>query len=181
MKRFLFLFIITHFCALADSRYFEIKDIEIKQKGNNSLIAKQNALHLAMSSAFQKMVKTELNEHVSSINSISNRQIQDCVYDYSIDQEKFSDSFYIGKFSYRFSKSKVASLLKSYGINIDLEDKTRTVQLAIYLNDFILHEKKLRELKVVVEKFSNKKIIFHINREYINYFRKLRIKYARLT
>jgi predicted XRE-type DNA-binding protein len=166
---------------LANSDYFEISDIEVKQKGNNSLIAKQNALHQAMNLAFQKMIKMELKENFSSINSISNQQIQDCLYDYSIDQEKFSDFFYIGKFSYRFSKSKVISLLKRCGINIDLKDEIKTVNLSVYLRDFILHEKKLREMKIIVKKFSHDRIVFSLNREYINHFRKLRIKYAPLN
>jgi hypothetical protein len=181
VKRFLFLLVALHFCILADSGYFDVKDIEVKQRESNSLIAKQNALRQATNLAFKKMIQTELDQNFPSINSISNPQIQDCIYEYSIDQEKFSDSVYIGKISYRFSKNKVMALLKSYGLEIKPEDKVKIVRLSVYLKDFLIHEKKLREMKVIIEKFSDNKIIFSINGEHIKRFRRLRIKYARLT
>ncbi|MDR2158062.1 MAG: hypothetical protein LBO02_01955 [Holosporaceae bacterium] len=184
MKRFLFLLALINFCALASTKYFEIGDIEVKQRGGNSLIAKQNALHRAVRSAFKKIVEIQTAGKFSSFESISHQQIQNCVYDYSIDQEKFSDSVYIGRISYRFYKSKIAALLKPYGANIDVgesENKSEMARFAVYLKDFIRHAKSLRDLNVTVEKFSNDRVIFGIKKKRVEDFRELRIKYAQLT
>jgi hypothetical protein len=156
-------------------------DIEIKQKGNNSLAAKQVALSRAVRLAFRKMIEDHLKGAFPE--SISNQQIQNCVYDYSIDQEKFSDLIYIGRISYRFFKNKVASLLEPYGIHVDIQEDERKeadIRLAIYLEDFLRCAKELREIKAAVEKFSDQKVVFSIKKKYVDDFRKLRIRYARL-
>ncbi|MDR1334095.1 MAG: hypothetical protein LBJ71_02660 [Holosporaceae bacterium] len=181
MKHFLFLLLAVGFSVDASSKYFEVDDIEIKQSGKNSLIAKQIALSSAMLSAFKKALAEELRDK-SIVASISLRQIRDCVYDYSIDQEKVSDSVYIGKFSYRFSKKKVASLLRSYGVNIKIEDEEeKKVKLAVYRNDFLRHASKLRELGARVKQFSDERVVFCINKDRLANFYRLRISYAPLT
>ncbi|MDR2781735.1 MAG: hypothetical protein LBB21_04775 [Holosporaceae bacterium] len=182
MKRFLLLLLLTSFSVDASSKYLEIGDVEVKQAGSNSLVAKQEALSRAMLSAFRTLVETYTKERSSNVESISKHQVQNCVYDYSIDQEKFSDSVYIGKFSYRFYKRKVASLLQSYGIKIDFDyEEEKVARLAVYLDDFLRYSQEMRNLQVNVEKFSDEKVIFRINKDRINDFRKLRIRYAQLT
>ncbi|MDR0632020.1 MAG: hypothetical protein LBF54_02165 [Holosporaceae bacterium] len=181
MKRLSFLLFLLRLCVFADSQYFEVRDIEIKQKGKNSLAAKQVALDRAARLALKKMIEDELKG--SFPESISNQQIQNCVYDYSIDQEKFSDSIYIGRISYRFLKNKISSLLKPHGINVSIQDdegKANDVRLSVYLVDFLRRARELRKIKAAVEKFSDQKVVFRIKKKYIDDFRKLRIKYARL-
>jgi len=179
MKHFLFLLPLIGSCAFADLRYFEIRDMEIKEEGKNSLAAKQKALIKTARSAFKKILDKDKSAIVSSI---SDRQIQNCIYDYSIDQEKFSDSVYIGRISYRFSKKKVASLLSPLGIKIELEEEPNNfIKLAIYMQDFMVNIKKLRELKIIVERFSSEKMIFRIEKNRVDQFRQLNVKYAQLA
>jgi hypothetical protein len=164
-----------NFCVFADSLYLESKNVKVKQEGRNSLEAKQAALRRANRLAFSKVLNLELK----AIESFSDGEIQNCIYDYSIEREKFSASVYIGEFFYRFSKSRVSSLLKSRGIRVDFQnEEDRVVKLAVYLNDFISQSKRLNELNVIIEKFSDTKVVFSINRKYIGNFRKLGIKYA---
>ncbi|MDR1561288.1 MAG: hypothetical protein LBS23_02955 [Holosporaceae bacterium] len=165
---------------MADSLYYEIKKIEIKQKDRNSLAAKQKVLLMAVRSAFKKLIAEKLNKDAEIAEKMSHQQIQDCIYDYSIENEKYSDSFYIAELTYRFSKKKVAKLLEYYGIDVDLEDADdqKRVKLAIYTGDFLKHATKLNNLDVSVELFSEKRAIFNIDESKIKDFRELGIKYA---
>ena len=182
MKCILLLLMMIGFRVSADSGYFEIRDVEVKQKGSNSLIAKQKALLEANRFAFKKIIEdVSKGQCLTMLKSISDQQIQSCIYDYSIDQEKFSELFYIGKISYRFSKNKILALLKSHGIHTDIQnEENKIIKLAVYLSDFIHRANELNKLEVIVEKFSDTKVVFNINKRYINDFRKLCIKYARL-
>jgi hypothetical protein len=171
-----------NFRIFADSEYFEVDDIEVKQSGRNSLIAKEEALRLTRRLALEKMVKSiSKSTNPPALASISDREIQNCIYEYSIDREKFSGSFYIGKISYRFFKNKVSSLLKSRGIHTEIQVvENRIARFAVYLKDFIRCANELNRLEVTVEKFSDTRIVFNINRKYVDNFRRLRIKYAQL-
>jgi hypothetical protein len=181
MKRLLFLLFSANFCVLADSRYFEIDDVEIKQKGANSLAAKQEALRKSARAAFEKAISAEAKRLPAG--SASDREIQDCVYDYSIEQEKISASFYVGRFSYRFLKDKIAAFLKSRGAVVGFEveeSKGEKVKLAVYREDFINRANELKKLKIAVEEFSNQRVVFKINKNRVPNFQELRIKYASL-
>jgi hypothetical protein len=183
MKLFLFLLLSAIcFYVNADSKYFEISGIEVKQSGSNSFVAKQKALSKAMLLAFEKIIETNLKKKALSANSVSLQQIQNCLYDYSIDQEKFSDSVYICRISYRFLKKKVAFLLRSYGITIDFEDEEeKTTKIAVYLEDFLKCAGKMRDMKVDVESFSEERVVFRINKKKLKDFYRLRIRYAQLS
>jgi hypothetical protein len=161
---------------------FEVKKIEVKQKDKNSFVAKQKALYVAARFAFRKLISKILKEDVKIAEKILQKQIQDCVYDYSIDQEKYSNSFYIAEFSYRFSKRKTANLLRDYGVNIDLQEESslKTIKLIVYAKDFLKHANKLKNLNVSTELFSGEKVIFSIDERNIEKFREFGIKYAQL-
>ncbi|MDR2724300.1 MAG: hypothetical protein LBB25_03820 [Holosporaceae bacterium] len=153
----------------------------MKAEGPNSLIAKQKALLRASSLAFEKLVNSLLQRGSFAEKSIPNQQIQNCICDYSIKQEKFSDSVYKGKISYRFLKNKTLSLLRSYGAHTDMpNEESKIVKLIVYRKDFIHCTHELNKLKVMVEKFDDGKVIFSINARYIADFRRLHIKYAQL-
>lgn len=160
--------------------YYEIREIETKQEGQNPLAAKQTALVKSARRAFDKLVSAEFNE--STIDGVSDKQIQDCIYDYSIENEKYSDSFYIAKFSYRFSKKKVLALLKIYGIDSGAEETVlpNEIKIVIYTKDFIRYYEDLKELKIQVERFSGESTFIKIERNNIKKIRELRIKYAQL-
>ena len=59
MKRLLFLLFALSFYVFADSEYFEIKDVEVKQEGKNSLVAKEEALRRAARLAFKEIIESE--------------------------------------------------------------------------------------------------------------------------
>jgi hypothetical protein len=182
MKRFLFLLFAVSFYINADSKYFEIPDIEVKQNGSNPWIAKQKALSKSMLSAFEKIIEAALKKKTQTAGSIPLQQIRSCLYDYSIDQEKFSDSVYIARISYRFLKKKVAFLLRSYGITINFEDEDeKMTKLAVYLSDFVTHARKMHDMKVDVEKFSDERVVFRISKERLKDFYNLHIRYAQLS
>ncbi|MDR0968258.1 MAG: hypothetical protein LBL99_01315 [Holosporaceae bacterium] len=177
MKRLLFLLAAANFYAFADSSYFEVENVEVKRQSKNSLIAKEEAARQAARSAFGKLIEKE-TQSLQKL-SFSDREIQDCVYDYSIDQEKISNTVYVGRFSYRFSKNKVATLLRSRGANVDFGEKqSGKVKLAVYRKDFLRNADDLEKLKIAVEEFSNERVVFEIAKKRIPNFRKLRIKYA---
>ncbi|MDR2107302.1 MAG: hypothetical protein LBO73_02155 [Holosporaceae bacterium] len=184
MRRFFpFLLLCTTLGVSAGSPYVEVKDIEVKQRGKNSVAAKQSALDAALHQAFRKALGVVSDVLPRSALQTPVRQIQDCLYDYSVDQEKFSDSVYIGRISYRFRRDRLVSLLKSLGVEADVGDdgegeKDTSVKLAVHLEDFILNSNALREMNAVVEKFSDDKIMFRLNQGRIDDFLKLRIKYA---
>ncbi|MDR0677113.1 MAG: hypothetical protein LBF57_00300 [Holosporaceae bacterium] len=174
MKYSLLLVFLINLSAVTASDYLVVENTEVKQADSNASKAKQKAMSLALRNAFNKVLPSE-------ISAISERQIQDCIYDYSIDREKFSDSVYIGRFSYKFKKKKVAALLKSYGIKMDFEETlSNNVRLAVYLKDYIENIQKLESFGIKVEKFSNEKIVFSMDKKFLADFQELHIKWALL-
>ncbi|MDR0556213.1 MAG: hypothetical protein LBG20_04410 [Holosporaceae bacterium] len=175
--RFLFLFFLVIFNVGAS--FFEIRNVEVKEEGVNSLEAKNRALNVAIRHAFRRVVDEYFGVKIPPRVSI--HQIQNCLYDYSIDQEKCSDRCYIASISHRFHRYKIMSLLRERGVNVVLEEEktcTRNARLAVRLHDFLRHTKRLRDLEVTVENFSNRRVVFLLPNKYMNDFLKLRIKYA---
>ncbi|MDR2681675.1 MAG: hypothetical protein LBB29_01345 [Holosporaceae bacterium] len=160
-----------------------IENIEVKKSDRNSLIAKQRALSAALRIAFSRLLSERLKVSggASVASSFSERQINDCVYDYSIDQEKYSESFYIGEFSYRFCKLRVAELFRERGIkcdSFDIPKKVSVIKLVTYISDFVTNINRLKKFGCSVERFSGEKIIFTIRKNSISDFEKLGIRYA---
>jgi hypothetical protein len=170
-------------CTADDVPHLETQKVEIKQMDQNSLSAKQKALAEASRSAFQKLVTTKLGKDPKIFEKISDDQIQECIHDYSIENEKYSDSFYIAELAYRFSTKKVSDLMESFGLDLGYTPEStpsKTVKIAVYADDFLQHAGKLGELGKTVQFFSHKKVIFTIDEKNINAFRQLCIQYARL-
>ncbi len=166
---------------MADSSFWEVENVEVKQEGQNSFVAKQKALSKSARSAFSQLFKEndDLKSFSSYAGRFSNRQIQDCVYDYSIENEKSSDSFYIAEFSYRFSKDKIAERLKRLGANIQTEgDNSGFTKVAIYKRDYLNKFKRFSRLHPNVLSFTEDKVVLEIRK--INDFKKLKIVYVRL-
>ncbi len=165
---------------MADSSFWEVGNVEIKQEGQNSFIAKQQALSKSARSAFLQLFKEndELKPFAICANRFSERQIQDCVYDYSIENEKSSDSFYIAEFSYRFSKSKINERLRKFGANVKTEKTSAVTKIAIYKKDYLKRLKLLSKIGAKVVSFSSEKVVLEIHD--INRFKKLKFTYVQL-
>lgn len=181
MKYCLFLSIFLISAVMADSSFWEVGNVEIKQEGQNSFVAKQRALSKSARSAFLQLFEEndELKSFSAYANRFSERQIQDCVYDYSIENEKSSDSFYIAEFSYRFSKDKIAERLKRLGANIQTDENSSScTKIAIYKKDYLNKFKRISKLHPKVLSFTEDKVVLEIRK--INDFKKLKIVYVRL-
>jgi hypothetical protein len=183
LKQFLFFLVLAvGRCLAGEGAFFEIHEIKVKQDDENSFSAKQKALSRAARSAFRKLVKEKLDADPQIVEKVSNAQIQECIYDYSIENEKHSDSFYIAELSYRFSPKKVSLLLKNYGVILNVPDQGKPEEMTIVLRtkDFLQNAVKLRELIALVKSFSNEKIVFSIDKRNVEAFRALNIRYAQL-
>jgi hypothetical protein len=184
MKRFLLaiLSLIAVDFSNAEEQFFCVENVEVKQSDKNALIAKQKALSKALRMAFSRLLSEELGVQENSVtSSISENQISNCICDYSIEREKHSESIYIGKITYRFSKKQVASLLKKYNLKcvaIDDNKSIHNIRVAVYTKDFIDNFDKMKEFDYFVEKFSGKKVVFLMRNGTVNDFRKLGIRYA---
>lgn len=167
----------SDFSFADESRVLATDSIEIKQQSKNSLLAKEQALSIAMRKAFADLLKNRL-EISETLPHFSEKEISDCVYDCSIENEKHSESTYICEVTYRFDESKVADLLNKHGIPYKTEKKPASnTKIAIYTDDFIKNSNKL---DCVVEKFSSERVILTIKDFDIEEFKKLGIRYVQM-
>jgi hypothetical protein len=161
----------------------ETRKTEIKQMDKNSLAAKQKALSTASREVFRKLVTEKLGRDPGIFPKISDDQIQECIHDYSIENEKYSDSYYIAELSYRFSMEKISDLMKTFGLDLGYSRKSESsevVKIAVYADDFLRQTAGLEELGATVKSFSSEMATFTINGKDLDGFRQLRIRYARL-
>ena len=107
--RFAFLFLIS-FVVLFDIQAEELLEpvcIEIEQKGENASVAKKEALEIALKFALKDAIADQLNCSEKLVDGISKKQIASCLYEYVVENEKYSDSIYIAKISYKFKRKNV--------------------------------------------------------------------------
>lgn len=170
-------------CLRADEdRILAADSVQVKQKSQNSLVAKEKALAIALKKAFVELVKDRIGvSDGMSVSTIPGKEINDCVYDYSIENEKHSASTYICEVLYRFDERKVVQLLDKYGIaheiKISAEEKSSSLRISVYTDDYI---KVLSNLDCVVEKFSPQIVVLKIKNYALEEFKKLGIRYAQL-
>ncbi len=160
MKRFLVLPLFFSLGVSADASYLEVNGVTTRITDRNSLVAKQRALSNSTNRAFHRLLDSYFPEAVSLKGKIREDKIQDCVYDYSVDQEKFSGKTYIAKFSFRFSKEAVQKILRSHNISSFEEKKSEKSNVVVYTQDYLNHYKQLKEYKVVL--FSPKRLILEV-------------------
>ncbi|MCR4623755.1 MAG: hypothetical protein K5780_03820 [Alphaproteobacteria bacterium] len=160
MKRFLFLLLFCSFSVWAKGSYLEVSGVTTKEVDKDSLAAKQKALSSSANKAFNRLLDSYFPEAVSLKNKILGSEIQNCVYDYSIDQEKFSGKTYIARFSFRFSKKAVKNILRNHNISSYEEKKSKTSTIALYTQDYLDNYAQLRGCKVIL--FSPRRIILEI-------------------
>ncbi|MBR1735214.1 MAG: hypothetical protein IJ730_07240 [Alphaproteobacteria bacterium] len=167
-----------------EGRILVADSVKVKQTSKNSLLAKEQALNIARKKAFFNLLKNRLEINVnSSVSAISAKEISDCVYDYSIDQEKHSASIYICEVSYRFDEDKVLAVLDKYGVyyqgkKTDQSKNKNCLRLALYTTDYI--KLVAKNFDCVVEKFTSRFVIVRIKNCTLEEFRKQDIKYAQL-
>ena len=177
MKRivsFLFFLII----AALDARVSGIDlldsvSVEIEQKGDNPTVAKDKALKIAARFAFEDALATQLDCQIKT-GSITDNQISNCIYEYDIEDEKYSASIYIAKITYRFNYRMVAELLRNRGISFAekvvaqpekaQKKNVRKQKILMRTDDFINAVSK-SNFDYRVEKISKKRIILNADSE----------------
>jgi len=160
MKRSLFLLLFFSFSIFAESPYLEVSGVTTKETDKDSLAAKQKALSKSTNKAFNRLLESYFPEAVSLKDKIRKKEIQKCVYDYSIDQEKFSGKTYIAKFSFRFSKKDVQKILRGHNIAEYKEKKSEKNTVVLRTKDYLSNYIRLRKYKVIL--FSPKRMLLEI-------------------
>lgn len=176
--------------------------IEIKREADDPLDAKNKALQAALRRAFKDIVAQEESQSSSRCDSFSDEDVSLCLRDYSIDAEKFSDSFYIARISYRFSKSALERLLhaeqlptqyeqKKYGYKIksyaqseassNKPSRSPKVQrIVIFTKDFLDNYPKIKKINYTVKTFSRRLVTLLVNSKDLSLFRNLSISYEKI-
>lgn len=178
MRYSLLIWLFVGFSCFAESSNLKVCDVGIKQAGQNSLIAKQKALHNSARKAFDRVINRDFREFSSYAEYVSTQQIQNCIYDYSIKHEKFSNSFYIADFSYRFSADKIAEALNRFGANIKRVSHGKFVYVGIYRDDFVNNADALQQIEVEVVRFSSVRVVLKVFD--LDKFKQLNIDYVEL-
>ncbi len=148
------------FSVFAEDSYLEVNGITSKASSKNSLVAKQLVFSDSLSRAFGKMLHSYFPEVEFLPEKIQEKDIQHCLYDYSIDQEKFSGKTYIAKFSFRFSKDAVVKILKRLNLVESENKKSDAETIAIYTQDYLNSYDQLKDYKVLL--FSPERMILEI-------------------
>jgi hypothetical protein len=191
----LFMLGVHHLCA--NDGCFPPRLVEVKQKASNAIGAKQKALASAFRFAFLELLKDQLGIEAGDAENISrkvsNDQLSDCVYDYSVEHEKYSDSFYIAELSCRFSKKNIAILLESFEKRAEdtveegsfrrsdgLGEITKPIPIVVLFDDFICNFKRLHELGCRITMFSPQVVAFVLDGCSLDEFRELSLKYANI-
>ncbi|MDR2268318.1 MAG: hypothetical protein LBD81_02610 [Holosporaceae bacterium] len=148
------------------------KPVSVKQNGENSFEAKQKATDRAARLAFFQVLKENYNLSRETIGKLSSEQIKQCISGCSIEQEKQSESFYIARLAYRFTREMVESLLESKGLGQRLrQTEAATVypvsaQNSCYLelptSTFIAYRESLEKIGYSVLEFSSKRTVIMI-------------------
>lgn len=165
--------------------------IEIKQSGKNSLIAKERALAIAARRAFSSLLRDHGEDFVESSgepqaaelkdSTFSDREISNCVYDYSIENEKHSESIYICAVRYRFDSKRIVSLFQKHDIKCRSDESNDSnIKVAIYSRDFIRNSAKIYTKNCVIQKYSSEYVVLFIRNCTKKEFEKLGLRYALL-
>lgn len=178
MRYSLFILLFIVFSCFAENSRLKVCDVETKQAGENSLVAKQKALRNSVRMAFYRVISRDFKQFSLYARNVSTKQIQNCVYDYSIKNEKFSNSFYIGEFSYRFSADKIIEVLNQFGANIKNNQHALFAYVGIYREDYINNIDMLQLIGAEVVRFSSVRVVLKVPN--INKFESLHIDYVQL-
>lgn len=178
MKGFLFLLAFFLLDAFGVSDYLEVNEVTVKTFAKNSFSAKQKAISLSAEQAFDKLIDINFPEANNLKGKLSADQIQKCIYDYSIEQEKFSGKVYIGEFSIRFEEEKVLNLLHSHGI-LESERKLIRSKIAVYMEDYLSNPIIFKDVSVFL--FSQKRIILNASSEFKKILKEKKVKFAEIN
>lgn len=151
--------------SLFAGRYFIGDNVEVRVQAKNSFIAQQQAQSQALVKAFSKMLSSEFSGYFIDSRRFTTSEILSCVYDYSIDREKYSGKVFIGRFSFRFSQNKVESLLQKHGFEIKSSRDIIRVRLVALRNEFIKNRELMTKNEATIIKFNTDKVVFELGEQ----------------
>jgi hypothetical protein len=143
------------------------KPVSVKQNGKNSFEAKQKAIDRAARLAFFNVLKENYDLSREAIGKLSGEQISQCISGCSMEQEKQSESYYIARLAYRFSREMVEHLLESKGLGQRLHQTATTAYpisaqngccLELPMSTFIAHREALGKADYSVLEFSSNRV-----------------------
>ncbi|MDR2681747.1 MAG: hypothetical protein LBB29_01720 [Holosporaceae bacterium] len=164
-----------------------IKKVNVRQKGENSVEAKEKALFKASRLSFAKILKDHFGLDKKVADSMTSQQISECISGYSVQHEKQSDSYYIAELSYKFDRESIENLLTTQGLLQRSSDvskggkngkKSNDIVLLLSLNDFMGNIHQLKHTKYKVHKFSNAVVELSMGILYLNDIKTLGITYV---
>lgn len=179
MKKILVSLLFFSFCVFAEDSYLEINGVTSKASSANSLAAKHSVFSNALNRAFGRMLNTYFPKVRSLEGEVQEKTIQDCLYDYSIDQEKFSGRTYIARFSFRFSEKAVKKLLRKHNLIDRKEIRSESETVAVYTQDYLNRYDQLKEYKVIL--FSPKRIVLEIPEADLKTFLNSNVAFAKIN
>lgn len=168
------------------SSFFDVESVEVAEnaKGSDVVIAKKKAHRKAIRKAFEQLLLDVSREQSVAF---SDQEISDCEYDHTVLNEKVSDLSYMCKMSYRFDKKSVLLLLERHKIPVVSEcfdqvkssdNKKRTIDVVMSLDDYINQYYLLQDFGVKVGKLVNKVAIVSMNKEAIDFLKSQNILYS---
>ncbi|GHT97481.1 hypothetical protein FACS1894126_1610 [Alphaproteobacteria bacterium] len=154
--------------------------VSVKQNGKNSVEAKNIALARAARQAFEKMLKEYYSLEKKAASSISDKKISECIADYSVENEKQSDSCYRAQLSYRFNKETVDDVLATCGLIS--ADKSRAaskeVTIVISMHDFMENADHFKTIKHKICKFSKEIVVMSTAAKHLDGIKAIGVVYA---
>ena len=184
MKRLLFLLSFL-FLMVAESfgDYISIDDISEKVRWSDLVQAKQKAFDSALAKGFNELIAERYPEALSLQNKVELKQIHDCVFDYSISNEKAAGNSYSASFSFRFDSQKVNQLFAQHGIKTKIEfEQKKDFVVAIYRSDYPkcynLFNSHSNKVDITVVRFSGKVVILKSSEDIRQILRENNIRFA---
>ncbi|GHT93266.1 hypothetical protein FACS1894122_08230 [Alphaproteobacteria bacterium] len=154
--------------------------VSVKQSGKNSVEAKNIALVRAARLSFEKMLKEYYSLEKKSASGISDKQISECISDYSMENEKQSDSYYIAKLSYRFSKEAVDDVLANRGLLSANRYRAalREITIIVSMHDFMKNIEHFKNIKHKICRFSREIVVMKLAAKYLSSIKANGVVYA---
>lgn len=160
------------------AHFYGVSGIEVRVHASNAVDGKEKAQSESIKLAFAQLISDHYNDFGVDVSQVLERDIWECVYDFSIEKEKYSSAIYIGRFVYRFDDNKVKNLIgKVIGKQLDTKN-SNLVCFVADLSDFVNYLSRLKEIKI--DKFQHDRVMFYISADKVEKLKSLNIKCTKL-
>jgi hypothetical protein len=161
------------FSAAADGAMaIAARPISVRQQGKNSLEAKEKAVARAVRAAFYQMLRENYHLSQNDVGKLSLEQINRCISDYSVEQEKQSESYYMARLAYKFDRIAVKNLLLAKNLWQDLDESGSAEvsatglrschYLSLPTSTFLARHSFFEKIEYNVLEFSGKTVVLKV-------------------